>query len=329
MRKLWGVLVVGLLLGFTGGLIYTWFVRPLIYVDTYPPMLAPRYRQDWTRMTVWAYAMEGNWERTQIRLLNMPRSEVATVAAEVLDRAVVQGQIVEVLEPIARLAADYGATGPGVTVYLESEGVLPLDVMVIAPPTPVTMPSPTRTPAQPSSVDPSATPQPRPPTHTPTPLPLLDPPFRVVSQTLTCALEPSIAISLEISRTVEVRGREVQEHIGLPMREIWLIWESGADRAITGFRPEIGLGYADFDVEPGRAYNLYIDSPTGPPVLTLRVEPCPPADGEGWVSRELIIWDETEPEEDVATTTTPTLAPVSIPTSTLTATPTPMPARSE
>ncbi len=317
--KLWGVVVVGLLLGLAGGLITTWFVVPLTYVDTYPPMLAPRYRQDWARMVVWGYAIEGNWDRTQVRLLNLAEDEVATVATDVLNRAVVLGHPMEVIQRIARLAADYGASGPGVAVYLDGGDMLIDGTLPVVPPAPSASSDLTPTPSsQAPTVTPTATRRSR-PTVTPTPLPTPEPPFRVVSQTLTCALEPVIAISLEVSRTVEVRGREVSEQVGLPMREIWLIWESGADRAITGFRPEIGLGYADFDVEPGHVYNLYIDSPTGPPVLTVQIEPCPPDEGAGWVSRQLILWEEVEPE--ATPTVTATSAVTLTPTLTLTPTP--------
>jgi hypothetical protein len=317
VRKLWGVVAVGVLLGFTGGLIFTWFLSPLTYMDTYPPMLAPRYRQDWARMAVWAYAMEENRDRTQVRLLNLPRSEVATVAAEVLDRAVVQGHPIEVLQSIARLAADYGAAGPGVMVYLESAGTLPFDPLPVASPTSVTDDDPTVTRTSTTPPVTATAARPRRSTSTPTPLPTLELPIRIISQTLTCELSPRIAISLEMSRTVVVRRREVTEQVGLPMREVWLIWESGSDRAITGFRPEIGLGYADFDVEPGHVYNLYIDSPTGPPVLTVQVEPCLPAEGEGWVSRVLVLLEESRPEE-ATPTGTPTLTPTLTPTPTVT-----------
>ena len=317
--KLWGVVVVGLLLGLAGGLITTWFVVPLTYVDTYPPMLAPRYRQDWARMVVWGYAIEGNWDRTQVRLLNLAEDEVAAAATDVLNHAVVLGHPLEVIQRIARLAADYGASGPGVAVYLDGGGMLIDTTPPVVPPAPSGSSALTPTLAgSVPTVTPTATRRSR-PTVTPTLLPTPEPPFRIVSQTLTCALEPVIAISLEVSRTLEVRGREISEQVGLPMREIWLIWESGADRAITGFRPDIGLGYADFDVEPGHAYNLYIDSPTGPPVLTVQIEPCPPDEGEGWVSRQLILWEEVDPE--VTPTATSTSAETLTPTPALTPTP--------
>ena len=91
-----------------------------------------------------------------------------------------------------------------------------------------------------------------------------------------------------------MRGRERVEQVPQPGRTIWLLWEDGADRAITGFKPEIGPGYADFVIEPGRIYNLYIDTPAGIPVSTLQVAPCTPEEGGGWMARSLIILEESE-----------------------------------
>jgi hypothetical protein len=289
--KLWGVAVVGLLLGLVAGLIVTWFVVPLEYYDTYPPMLDASYRHEWIRMTVWAYGLEGDWERTEARLLNLESSEIRVVAADVLEQATVTGQPVEVLVRLAGFAAAYGVSTPGVAIYGQGDAVAPTADAPVAGAV-----SAQATPTQ-APVIPTLTLTPVPtvtPSLTPTPPVTETSPIRIISQTLTCATEPSIAVSLELSRTIEVRGREEQEIVGLPMREIWLLWDDGADRAITGFRPDLGLGYADFVVIPGRSYNLYIDSPHGRPVLAIQVEPCPPDEGTGWVSRYLVLRDETE-----------------------------------
>jgi len=318
--KLWGVALVGLLLGLVAGLIVTWFVVPLEYYDTYPPMLDGPYRHEWIRMTVWVYGLEGDWERTERRLLNIESSEIRVVAADVLEQATVTGQPVEILERLAELAAAYGAATPGVAIYGQGDTVpatgTPAAGAVPAQATPTQAPvssSPTRT------LVPTVT-----PSLTPTPTITETSAIRIISQTLTCATEPSIAVSLELSRTVEVRGREEQEVVGLPVREIWLLWDDGADRAITGFRPDLGLGYADFDVIPGRSYNLYVDSPYGRPVLAVQVEPCPPDEGAGWISRYLVLRDETEARaaSDTLTATltltgTGVLSATVLPTSTL------------
>ena len=149
-------------------------------------------------------------------------------------------------------------------------------------------------------IPPTAAPIPTavPPTNTPLPAPTLTVAapmssalneFHIVSQTLTCTNLPHIAVSLVLSHTITVRRREEVEWLPLPGREIWLLWEDGADRAVTGFNPEMGLGYADFTVAPGRVYKLYIDVPSGAPVSTIQVEPCTADEGEGWISRLLVF----------------------------------------
>jgi hypothetical protein len=104
-----------------------------------------------------------------------------------------------------------------------------------------------------------------------------------------------ITASLELSRTLPLTPTTVittekpSVHSRNWGREIWLMWDEGADRAYTGFRPVMGLGYADFTVEPGRIYNVYIDNPWGVPLIVLQVEPCTPEEGGGWVSRKLVV----------------------------------------
>jgi len=99
-----------------------------------------------------------------------------------------------------------------------------------------------------------------------------------------------------LSHTITVRRREQVEWLPLPGREVWLLWEDGADRAVTGFKPEIGLDIADFAVEPGHVYKLYLDIPQGVPLTTIQVEPCAVDEGEGWVSRFLVLLEEMPPD---------------------------------
>lgn len=284
-----GVLAVGLVLGLLGGLIYAWFIQPVSYVDTYPPLLEAPFRRDWIRMTAWAYAQDGNWERAKLRLRDLSSEEIQEVTLEVLDEAMAAGKPEAMLRRLASMAMAYGAAGPGVAIYA---GVTEVPV------------TPT---AGEQSLEVAASPTPRPTatamataTRLPHPTPTLTPPpflpFRILSQTLRCEPTPSLAVSLVVSETVETRpGHEHREYVGQPMRAIWLLWDEGADRAITGLRPERGLGYADFDIEPGRTYNLYVDEAVGLPVLTVQVEPCLPEEGTGWLSRFLIIEEVREP----------------------------------
>jgi len=62
---------------------------------------------------------------------------------------------------------------------------------------------------------------------------------------------------------------------GVPGVEVWLTWSDGADRAVTGLKPDRGPGYADFDVDPEVAYTVSVGQLGMPLVTGLRAEPCP------------------------------------------------------
>ena len=297
--KLGALLISGLVIGLLLGLVFTWVIQPVEYFDTYPPLMGAPYRRAWIEMTAQAYGVEGHWERTQVRLADLPREEIRRVVADELERAIAEGASLTYLQRISELAQAYGVSSPATQLF--GEGVA-LD-------TPTPRPTvPTETPTVTPSATATATPT---PTFTPTPTmqptSVYSPSIRVVSQTLTCTIKPQISVSIEISATLDEEGEDEPVWTGDAMREVWLIWEGGADRAITGFRPEQGVGYADFVVEPGRVYNLYVDSPTGVPVRTLQSEPCTPNQGEGWTSRWLLIREfPPRPTPTPTTTATPT-----------------------
>jgi hypothetical protein len=275
------LLILGLVIGLLGGLVYTWGIQPVEYYDTYPPLMGAPYRRTWITMTAQAYGVEGNWARTQVRLTGLPEDEVRRAVTDELERAIAAGADLLYLQRISELAQAYGAAGPAVQIYGEGTA---LDTPTPRPTVPTDTPTATPMPVPTSTPTPTFT-----PTPTVQPTSPYSPAIRVISQTLTCTLRPSIAVSIEISATLDEEGDDEPAWTGDPMREVWLIWDGGADRAITGFRPEQGLGYADFVVEPGRVYNLYVDSPTGVPLRTLQSEPCAPGEGEGWTSRRLLI----------------------------------------
>ena len=334
------VFIVGLVLGLAGGLVYAWIISPLEYINTYPPYMNSAYRKDWIRMTAMAYGLEGNLDRTHLRLSGLPEEEVDNVLLETLEDAVASDYEIEALKPLAKLAALYGVDSPVVKVYTQQEVVLSAKPLATHSPTPTVIP-PTAAPTQ--------TPQPT-PTPDPTDLALSIGPsaFTVISQTLVCSDIPTIAIALELTSTLGVEySDDVSRTLGISStsgltqttgitlttdltstlditatldlsrtleltttlvvesakpsiharnwgREIWLMWDAGADRAYTGFRPAFGLGYADFTVEPGRIYNVYIDNPWGVPLIVLQVEPCTPEEGGGWISRKLVVVEGLE-----------------------------------
>jgi hypothetical protein len=98
----------------------------------------------------------------------------------------------------------------------------------------------------------------------------------VVSQTLLCeGAESQLQVLLRAAPGEEGEGTAPLAGIVL-----WLTWPGGADRAITGLRPHIAPGYADFTLQPDVLYALSIGD-LGAPILSgLAVRPCPAAEGE-------------------------------------------------
>ncbi len=289
MRR-WVLLIVGLALGLAGGLIYTWQINPPDYYDTYPPLLHEFYREDWIRMTALAYSYNGNWSRVKLRLTHLSESEIRRVMERTLNEVVEEGRPIGVVRRLARMAAYYGVDNPTVRTYAEG-----MDNTLFVTP----LPSPVAVSQQPATPPPSPTPTPLSfPTPTPTlppfdisPTPVLVPaPYQVMTETQICTENPFISVSVVISQTVRVRGRNRSELVGVPVQELWLLWDDGADRAVTGLRPAEGLGYADFAVAPDYAYKLYVGAAVGAPVALLSMAPCVTEEGEeGWASYDLIV----------------------------------------
>ncbi|MBN1262248.1 MAG: hypothetical protein JXB35_16335 [Anaerolineae bacterium] len=299
MKRRW-FLLVGLILGVAAGLLYAWQLNPVEYYDTYPPLMRSDFRMDWIRMVALAHAGGMDLERAQVLLHDLSGNEIETVLADALDEAVAEGRDVVVLQRVAQLASAYGLDTTAVRIYTE-------EVAVTQPSLATPLPTPAETPAATPTPTSSVTPTPTPlqqitlvlPTATPTPedaitatlpIPTLAPPRYVIIGTVTtCAPEPRIAVSVTQEVTVTVRGREQWEIQGLPGVEVWLLWTEGADRAVTGLRPGMGLGYADFLVEPGQTYNLYIESPTGAPVAVVNTGDCGAGEEDAWTSWLVIL----------------------------------------
>jgi hypothetical protein len=61
---------------------------------------------------------------------------------------------------------------------------------------------------------------------------------------------------------------------GVPVVEVWLTWSDGADRAVTGLKPDEGPGYADFKAVPNITYAISVGELGLPLVTGLQLETC-------------------------------------------------------
>lgn len=271
---------VATVLGLTGGLVYAWLIDPVELYNTTPDLLRSDYRHDWIRLAAMAYLVDGDLTRAQHRLEGLPQEDVQTALSALLESYAAQGQPADRMRALASLASRLGVRTGAVRIYLDTPE-----------PSPTIPPSPSPTPL------PTATPPPV-PTPTPTATPFVSPlsrvrPYYVLSQTVVCTgTVPQLQV---LARAAP--EEEGEELVPLPGVVLWLTWPGGADRAVTGLRPDVDPGYADFTLEPGVPYALSIDEPTAPLISGLTAPPCSEGPGQGsW--RLVIVIEPSTPERD-------------------------------
>lgn len=247
----------GAILGLILGLIYAWLIDPVELYNTTPDLLRSDYRHEWVRLAALGYLADGDLERAERRLEGLPQEDVQAALAALIESYAAQGRSAEVVRPLSQLAFRLGVRTAAMLIYLE-------------PPPSSPTPEPTSTLPSPPTQAPPA------PTPTPTPTPFLSPlpsllPYRVISQTQICTTTlPRLQVLVRAAPE-----EEGEERTPLPGVVLWLTWPGGADRAVTGLRPEVDLGYADFTLETGVSYALSVDEPVAPLISGLTVQPCP------------------------------------------------------
>jgi hypothetical protein len=261
-------LFIGLAVGLALGLVYTWYIAPVELVNTYPGLMRSDFRRDWVRMAALSYVADGDLERAVRRMEGLERMDVAGAIETLIDEYAAAGRSADTMRHLTVLAQALDVHTPAMLVYLDTPPGLSTPSQT-PPPTlsPTPSDAPTPTPAQTSVPTTRPTRTPRPPTPTPTPVP----PFQVAEKEQIC--EPGQTPHIE----VVVRDENGGELAGV---EVWLMWQDGADRAVTGLKPDRGAGYADFDVALDVDYTLGTSELGIGLVTGLRVEPCPEAEDQ-------------------------------------------------
>ena len=147
--------------------------------------------------------------------------------------------------------------------------------------------TPTRTPPLPTRT-PRPTHTPRPtltPTVTPTPEPryVLAQLRRVCRDTSDPILSEGQASGGQLRIVVLDAQGEQQPNVELLIR-----WRDGEDRAFTGLKPEVGVGYADLQMEAGQSYQVGVIGIESDVAQGIEADECP-EDGTG--SRQMASWE--------------------------------------
>jgi hypothetical protein len=229
----WLWLAVGLLLGLALGVGYAWVIRPADFRGAEPAALQPIYRGEYILLIATAYQASGDLERARTRLELFPELS-PEVLSSLAQQVVAAHGSEEAARGLARLSVALleqtpTAAVPTATLYLSpTVRRTPTDNPTLA----LTMP-----------VLPTATPKPT-QSFSPTPLPG----FVLVTREQVCneqILQPLIQV---IVRKTDGKG--------VPGIEIRIQWEGGGSRFVTGMKPELSPGYADYEIEPGKNYQI-------------------------------------------------------------------------
>jgi hypothetical protein len=262
----WVGLILGLALGVSGGLFYTWNIDPVEEFDTAPWQLNERDRAHYIVAVMLNYEYDGNLARTVRQLVDLrlpgndPIQHVAEVACDLARSGYVDSSSgLRAIRSMIRFYQGQGKSGC-------AEQLVPFDEQQAAPvvevvlPTPTLVPPATKTPTPPGTAPPSATPAgPFVPTSTPARA------FELLTTNTFCSVELSGLIEV---RVVNFNGQ------GIPGQPVRVRWDGGSSTFFTGLKPERGPDYADFQMEAGRAYTIEMPGLSNPSANPLTAVEC-------------------------------------------------------
>jgi len=243
-------LLTALVLGAGMGLVYSWVVSPVKYVDAPPYALRADYKDDYRALVASAFIYSNDLERAQDRLAELKDDETYQTITLLAQRAQADGRPDQERRALNALSLALG------------RGVTPVAPGLITTSEATSLPTNSLFTSTPLLIEPTANPTitlettvmplsmirtQRPPGttgSTPTP----GAAFVVRETRLVCNTnQPQPLIQVEL---LDAAGQPV------PSVELVVTWEGGEDHFFTGLQPELGLGYADFTMQPDVVYSI-------------------------------------------------------------------------
>lgn len=273
-------LLTGLLLGLGLGLLISWVISPVQYVDTGPASLSAEYKDEQRRMVAMAYSANHNLARARERIRLIDGEQAVQALASQAQRMLAENLSAQEARALAVLAADLSrapegnptgavAAAPSDTpapvlesmqAPAETAAVAPTNTQALAAIQTPTVPPPTPTPTQTNTPRPTFTPPP-----TATPRRVIDAPFVLKNRKEVC--DGSVPAGM---LQIQVSGADGKP---LPGVRILVTWQEGTDAFYTGLAPEISPGYADFQMTTGILYSLEVGD-ASEPVDGLKTNAC-------------------------------------------------------
>jgi hypothetical protein len=248
-------LLTGTVLGVAMGLVYSWVVSPVRYIDAPPSALRADYKDDYRVLVASAYLYSSDLVRAEDRLAQLKDDESAQTLAIQAQRALAEGRPEAEVRALNSLASALNG------------GLTPDTINNTPTPRASLIPSMNELPSNPLVIN---------PTVSPTVNITITPTFQealitneISTTQSTWAVTPSPAqgvsfvlqdkrLICNINQTTPLIQVEVLDVVGEPVPgvEVVVLWDGGEDHFFTGLKSELGLGYADFTMVPEVIYSI-------------------------------------------------------------------------
>jgi len=269
MRRFPWLALLLLLAGAGAGVLYAWVVAPAPFKDTAPSTLRTDFKDELRALIASAYASNHDLERARARLALLGDANPLAALNAQAQQMLAAGKPFEDVQQVAQLAADLQQQASAAAPQPTRPPVTSTPILVITLP-PGSTPGLTETIIPEQVIEPPATVStatPR-PTRTPTPLPGRA--YELTAQDTLC--ETDLPEGLLQVIVTDARRRPVAG------AEIIVTWDGGEERFFSGFKPELGNGYADFVMQAGLVYAIRVGA-GGVPVTNVSPPACTSTDG--------------------------------------------------
>jgi len=278
----WWGLLFGLGIGLAAGLFYAWNIAPVQEFDTAPHQLRAEDKANYAVAVMLSYAYDSDLNEAINRLSALdlgldPIQAVADIACDLARTGYVDSsagiRAIRSMRTFYQLQGRAGCADelvPDVSVVLEATVVVPTNTPTLPPP-----PTKTPTPDAPTPTEAGVV-------IVPTTPPRRD--FEGRPNNTFC--------DVELSGLIEVFVYDFDGE-GLPGEQVRARWDDGEDLFVTGLKPERGPAYADFEMEPGRAYTLDmpgLSDPIRPPLVADR---CITENGQEAITSYRVVFRRT------------------------------------
>lgn len=252
MRRVPWDIVLALLVGLGLGLVYAWLLSPLRVTSADPRALRADFKESYRSAIAASYAATGNLPRAQARLALLGDADPIESLNAQAQRMLANPETIEGADEVAALALAL-QDGPDEIPTLEPTQVAEeIEVDFTETPPLVSSEVPISTAETPELAATEATILPATPRPTQTPQPTLGAPFMLIAQDSIC--DTNLPDGLLQVMVLNSSRRQ------LPGIEILITWEGGTENFFTGFKPELGNGYADYTMTPDVSYTVQLAS---------------------------------------------------------------------